>query len=71
MKVLLTVLLFITSAFAHFQTVIVDKSILEQKDGNEINIDYEFTHPFEQELMNMVKPQDAGVFMDGKKISFL
>ncbi|MDR1614862.1 MAG: DUF4198 domain-containing protein [Campylobacteraceae bacterium] len=71
MKVLLLVLLFISSAFAHFQTVIVDKSVLEQKDGNEISITYEFTHPFEQELMNMVKPQDAGVFTEGKKTSFL
>ncbi|MDR1285841.1 MAG: DUF4198 domain-containing protein [Campylobacteraceae bacterium] len=71
MKVLLLMLFFISSAFAHFQTVMVDKSVLEQEDGNEINIVYEFTHPFEQELMNMVKPQDAGVFIDGKKISFL
>ncbi|MDR1461030.1 MAG: DUF4198 domain-containing protein [Campylobacteraceae bacterium] len=71
MKVLLLVLFFISSAFAHFQTIIVDKSVLEQEDGNEINIVYEFTHPFEQELMNMVKPQEAGVFVDGKKISLL
>jgi cobalt/nickel transport protein len=71
MKVLLTGLFCVSCAFAHFQTVIVDKSVLEQKDGNEISISYEFTHPFEQELMNMVKPQDAGVFIDGKKSSFL
>ncbi|MDR1008479.1 MAG: DUF4198 domain-containing protein [Campylobacteraceae bacterium] len=71
MKVLLLILFFISSAFAHFQTVIVDKSVLKQENGNEINIVYEFTHPFEQELMNMAKPQDAGVFIDGKKISFL
>jgi cobalt/nickel transport protein len=71
MKVLLTVAFFAASLFAHFQTVIVDKDVLEQKDGKEIDISYEFTHPFEQELMNMAKPQDAGVFIEGKKTSFL
>ncbi|MDR3163257.1 MAG: DUF4198 domain-containing protein [Helicobacteraceae bacterium] len=56
---------------AHFQTVIVDKSVVEQGDKPTITIRYEFTHPFEQEIMNLVKPTDAGVFADRKKTSFL
>ncbi|MDR3345855.1 MAG: DUF4198 domain-containing protein [Campylobacteraceae bacterium] len=70
-KILTFTLLCASSLFAHFQTVIVDKSVLAQEDGNVINITYEFTHPFEQELMNMQKPKEAGVFMDGKKVSLL
>jgi cobalt/nickel transport protein len=56
---------------AHFQTIIVDKSVVEQGDKSTITLRYEFTHPFEQEIMNLVKPTDAGAFIDGKKISFL
>ncbi|MDR2152662.1 MAG: DUF4198 domain-containing protein [Helicobacteraceae bacterium] len=56
---------------AHFQVVKTSKSVIEQGDKAEIAIAYEFTHPFEQEIMNLVKPTDAGVFVDGKKTSFL
>ncbi|MDR1977024.1 MAG: DUF4198 domain-containing protein [Campylobacteraceae bacterium] len=72
MRVLPFALLFAAaSAFAHFQVVFTDKIVLTNESGNEVNLAYEFTHPFEQELMNMVKPQDAGVFTEGKKTSFL
>ncbi|MDR1911147.1 MAG: DUF4198 domain-containing protein [Helicobacteraceae bacterium] len=56
---------------AHFQAVITDKSVVEQGDKPTIAIRYEFTHPFEQEVMNMIKPTEAGVFVDGEKTSIL
>ena len=71
MKILLSTLVCVTSVFAHFQTVMTDKSIIEQGDSPKIAIQYEFTHPFEQQRMNMEKPKDAGVFSEGKKISLL
>jgi len=70
-KILSAALLCVSPLFAHFQTVIVDKSVLTQNDGSEISVSYEFTHPFEQVQMNMQKPKEAGVFIDGKKISLL
>ena len=70
-KVLSISLLSISSLFAHFQTVITDRSVIEQGNSNEIAINYEFTHPFERKLMNMRKPKEVGVFIDGKKISMM
>ncbi|MFV0481006.1 MAG: DUF4198 domain-containing protein [Campylobacteraceae bacterium] len=71
MKVLLGILLCATFMFAHFQTVMTDKSVIEQGDKTSVNVVYEFTHPFEQNQMNMVKPNEAGVFFEGKKTSIL
>lgn len=71
MKLFYVSLLCASSLFAHFQTILVDKSVVEQGGSSKISIQYEFTHPFEQELMNMEKPKDAGVFLEGKKTSLL
>ncbi|MDR3347278.1 MAG: DUF4198 domain-containing protein [Helicobacteraceae bacterium] len=70
-KVALFAAIGLTPLFAHFQVVKTDKTVIENGDKGEIAISYEFAHPFEQELMNMVKPKDAGVFLDGKKTSFI
>ena len=71
MKVAFISLCCVTTLFAHFQTVMTNKSLLQQGDNPKITIQYEFTHPFKQEPMNMLKPKEAGVFSDGKKISLL
>lgn len=71
MKVLLASLICASSLFAHFQTVMTDKSVIEQNGNKTLSIQYEFTHPFEQHLMNMEKPKEAGVFSEGKKTSLL
>lgn len=71
MKILLSAVLCVTSVFAHFQTVMTDKSVISQGDSPKITLSYEFTHPFEQQLMNMEKPKEVGVFLDGKKSSLL
>ena len=71
MKVLLASLLCASSLFAHFQTVMTDKTVVAQGDNQKLTISYEFTHPFEQHLMNMEKPKEAGVFSEGKKTSLL
>lgn len=71
MKVLLASIVCASSLFAHFQTVMTDKSVIEQGGNTKVSIQYEFTHPFEQQLMDMQKPKEAGVFMEGKKTSLL
>lgn len=70
MKILLASLFCATSLLAHFQTVMTDQSVVEQKNPK-VLIQYEFTHPFEQQSMNMQKPKEAGVFFEGKKTSLL
>lgn len=55
---------------AHFQVVMTDKTVVDEGSGD-FAISYQFTHPFEQSLMNMEKPTEAGVFADGKKSSLL
>ena len=70
MKILLASLVCATSLLAHFQTVMTDQSVVEQKNPK-VSIQYEFTHPFEQQSMNMQKPKEAGVFFEGKKTSLL
>lgn len=71
MKVLLASLVCASSLFAHFQTVMTDKTVIEQGGNPKVTIHYEFTHPFEQELMHMEKPKEAGIFSEGKKTSLL
>ena len=71
MKVLLASIVCASSLFAHFQTVMTDKSIIEQGNSPKVTVSYEFTHPFAQQLMNMEKPKEVGVFTEGKKTSLL
>lgn len=58
-------------AFAHFGVVLPSKSIVENQKDSQETITYKFSHPFEQNLMNMERPDSAGVFVDGKKINIL
>ena len=69
MKILLASLVCASSLFAHFQTVMTDKTVIEQGGNTKVSIQYEFTHPFEQKLMNMQMPNEAGDFIGGKKTS--
>jgi len=55
-----------TPALAHFMVVQPSDDILVQGDDKSIKIDLRFAHPFEQGLMNMVKPEKFGVVADGK-----
>lgn len=67
MKVLLCCLLFITTLLqAHFQVIMPDNDIVTTTKKQTLNI--VFMHPFEQNYMNMEKPNYFGYFMDGKKV---
>ncbi len=69
MKILFVALFCVSSLFAHFQTVMTDRSVVAQGSDPKISVSYEFVHPFEQELMNMRMPLEVGVFFDGNKTS--
>lgn len=62
LKMLILSGLIASSAFAHFGVVKAEKSA----DESEINLNLSFIHPFEQEFMNLEKPQKVAVF-DGEK----
>lgn len=64
---LLLALLFPAAAQAHFGMLIPSKAMLMEKAKIALNI--AFAHPFAQEGMNMAKPAEAFVFVDGKKTS--
>lgn len=72
MKLVLSIALFFPLLlWGHFQVILPSKSIVQEQKDAKITLRYEFTHPFEQMPMQMEKPLDAGVFVDGKKESVL
>lgn len=60
-----------TLAFGHFGVVIPNTNIISDESASKLDITYKFTHPFEQMMMNMEKPNEAGVFINGKKTDLL
>ncbi len=58
-------------AFAHFMVVQPSSNLVMDREKATITIDARFAHPFEQGLMDMAKPIEFGVMIDGKKIDLL
>jgi cobalt/nickel transport protein len=59
------------SAIAHFGMVIPSDSMVMQDDNRTVNITLSFSHPFEAEGMELVKPAAFGVMVNGKKVDLL
>lgn len=55
------------NAFAHFGMLIPSDSMVMQSDNRVINLKLSFSHPFEGEGMELVKPDRFGVMTAGKK----
>jgi len=72
-SVIIALSLFIASgsAIAHFGMVIPSDSMVMQDDNRTINITLSFSHPFEAEGMELVKPAAFGVMVNGKKVDLL
>ena len=64
---LLFLLLTGTLAQAHFGAIIPSDDIVSQTDGRTLNISAMFFHPFEGHYMEMAKPVQFGVLVQGKK----
>jgi cobalt/nickel transport protein len=63
---------FVIPARGHFQLLVPSNDIVEDPSDNVIEINCVFCHPFEGEVMNMVRPAEFGVVIrDGDKIDLL
>ncbi|MDA3055226.1 MULTISPECIES: DUF4198 domain-containing protein [unclassified Campylobacter] len=60
-----------TASFAHFGVVLADSDTIEDESKNKLNLVYEFTHPFEQNRMNLEIPNVAEIWINGEKKPFL
>ncbi|WP_419779555.1 DUF4198 domain-containing protein [Maridesulfovibrio sp.] len=62
--------MFCGSAFAHFGMLIPQKSIITpEKKSTELKLS--FSHPFEGQGMNLVKPKKFSVFYEGKETDLI
>jgi cobalt/nickel transport protein len=59
------------SALAHFGMVIPSDSMVMQGDNRTINVTLSFSHPFEGEGMELVRPAEFCVMANGKKVDLL
>ena len=58
-------------ALAHFGMLIPSDSMVMQNDNRTINVILSFSHPFEGEGMELVKPNVFGVMANGEKADLL
>jgi len=59
------------SAMAHYGMLIPSDSMVMQEDNRTINLKLSFSHPFEGEGMELVKPIVFGVMANGEKADLL
>ncbi len=53
--------------FGHFQMIVPSINIVEDQKSATINLSLMFCHPFEQTMMDMAKPIQFGVLINGEK----
>jgi len=59
------------SAMAHYGMLIPSDSMVMQNDNRTVNLTLSFSHPFEGEGMELIKPAVFGVMANGKKVNLL
>jgi cobalt/nickel transport protein len=59
------------STLAHFGMVIPSDSMVMQADNRTVNVKLSFSHPFEGQGMELVKPAVFGVMANGEKVNLL
>jgi len=67
----LVVCLYFGTASAHFGMVIPSDSMVMQGENRTVTVTLSFSHPFEGEGMELVKPRVFGVMANGKKQDLL
>ncbi len=60
-------LLLSDGAFAHFGMVIPSDTMVMQGDKRTVTVDLSFSHPFEMVGMDMAKPKECAVVVDGNR----
>ncbi|MGB9721942.1 MAG: DUF4198 domain-containing protein [bacterium] len=58
-------LCFILPLYGHFQMIVPSTNIVEDQKSATVNLELLFCHPFEQQMLNMAKPIQFGVFING------
>jgi len=53
--------------YGHFQMILPSNNIVEDQKTATIGLELIFCHPFEQTMMNMAKPVQFGVMINGEK----
>ena len=73
LSVVFSVALFImvSPSTAHFGMVIPSDSMVMQGDNRKINLTLSFSHPFEGQGMELVKPKGFNVWANGKTLNLL
>ncbi|MGQ9816736.1 MAG: DUF4198 domain-containing protein [bacterium] len=67
-KMAILVLLIGTSfLYGHFQMIVPSANIIEEQKSPSIALELLFCHPFEGTMMNMVRPVQFGVLINGEK----
>ena len=61
----------ISLANAHFGMIIPSNDMITKDDSKNITLKIQFIHPMEGDYMNMAKPVQFGVMIQGKKIDLL
>ncbi len=61
----------LSNLWAHFGMLIPVDNIISQRDSKKINLQIKFIHPFEMSYMNMEKPKEVKVFLNGKRYDLL
>ena len=59
------------SAMAHYGMLIPSDSMVMQNDNRTVNLTLSFSHPFEGEGMELIKPAVFGVMANEKKVNLL
>ena len=59
--------IFVFPLLAHFQMILPNTDIVEKKEESLLSLTLFFCHPFEQEILNMEKPQTFGVLIGGEE----
>jgi len=59
------------SAMAHYGMLIPSDTMVMQNDNRTVNLTLSFSHPFEGEGMELIKPAVFGVMANGKKVNLL
>ena len=59
------------SASAHFGMVIPSDDMISKDDNKSITLKVQFMHPMEGDYMDIVKPAQFGVLVQGKKVDLL
>ncbi len=69
-KLPLAAALLSSALWAHFGVLLPTDSSVSDQSSAQLDLTYKFMHPFEQQMMQLDRPREAGVFVNGKKEVF-